>query len=366
MDAKDPMPGLRPGLQAGSQPAISPTAPGAAGGARLQTSGMPGAARQANGVLFSRQLAALRQAEPASGAVASTAPSPPAEVVVQRGDTLTSLVRARWVALGGAREALSAPEAHRWALQVARDNGLTDPDRIQVGQNVVVGSPARPPAPAAVATARVPLPPPVVRVDVPGPAGNSANPILTQTLNRAVDRGYIARAERGLVGERIEALAGKHGFKPDDFAKAVLMESDGLNPKASNGRCHGIIQFCSGPDRGAASAGYGQRPQEILNLSVLQQLDLVDRYFDDTRLREFRGREGQVRLDDLYLTILTPAARQERSLTAALPIAGPQALDLHVGRERQAPITRSSILAGLNVNAKARLGQFMLPELMAR
>ena len=366
MDAKDPMPGLRPGMQTGSQPAISPTAPGAAGGARLQTAGMPGAARQANGVLFSRQLAALRQAEPAPGAVASTAPSPPAEVVVQRGDTLTSLVRARWVALGGAREALSAPEAHRWALQVARDNGLADPDRLQVGQNLVVGSPSRPLAQAAAAQARVPLPPSVVRVDVPGPAGNSANPILTQTLNRAVDRGYIARAERGLVSERIEALAGKHGFRPDDFAKAVLMESDGLNPKASNGRCHGIIQFCSGPDRGAASAGYGQRPQEILNLSVLQQLDLVDRYFDDTRLREFRGREGQVRLDDLYLTILTPAARQERSLTAALPIAGPQALDLHVGRERQAPITRSSILAGLNVNARARLGQFMLPELMAR
>lgn len=338
----------------------------AAGSARLQTAGMPGAARQANGVLFSRQLAALRQAEPAAGAVASTAPSPPSEVVVQRGDTLTSLVRARWVALGGAREALSAPEAHRWALQVARDNGLSDPDRILVGQHLVVGSPSRPLAQAAAAQARVSLPPSVVRVDVPGPAGNSANPILTQTLNRAVDRGYIARAERGLVSERIEALAGKHGFRPDDFAKAVLMESDGLNPKASNGRCHGIIQFCSGPDRGAASAGYGQRPQEILNLSVLQQLDLVDRYFDDTRLREFRGREGQVRLDDLYLTILTPAARQERSLTAALPIAGPQALDLHVGRERQAPITRSSILAGLNVNARARLGQFMLPELMAR
>ncbi len=366
MDAKDPMPGLRPGMQTGSQPAISPTAPGAAGSARLQTAGMPGAAHQANGVLFSRQLAALRQAEPAAGAVASTAPSPPAEVVVQRGDTLTSMVRARWVALGGAREALSAPEAHRWALQVARDNGLSDPDRILVGQNLVVGSPSRPLAQAAAAQARVTLPPSVVRVDVPGPAGNSANPILTQTLNRAVDRGYIARAERGLVSERIEALAGKHGFRPDDFAKAVLMESDGLNPKASNGRCHGIIQFCSGPDRGAASAGYGQRPQEILNLSVLQQLDLVDRYFDDTRLREFRGREGQVRLDDLYLTILTPAARQERSLTAALPIAGPQALDLHVGRERQAPITRSSILAGLNVNARARLGQFMLPELMAR
>ncbi|MFM8509025.1 MAG: hypothetical protein ACKOCU_01685, partial [Betaproteobacteria bacterium] len=102
MDAKDPMPGLRPGSHTGSQPAVSPTAFGAAGGSRLQTAGIPAAARQANGVLFSRQLAALRPAESGSGAAAATAPLPPAEVVAQRGDALTSLVRARWVALGGA------------------------------------------------------------------------------------------------------------------------------------------------------------------------------------------------------------------------------------------------------------------------
>jgi hypothetical protein len=189
---------------------------------------------------------------------------------------------------------------------------------------------------------------------------------MTQTLDRAVGLGYIPQRDRQSVGERIETLASKHGFLPDDFAKTVLMESDGLNPRASNGNCHGIIQFCSGPDRGAASAGYGQRPREILNLSVLQQLDLVDRYFDDTRLKDFRGRDGRVRLDDLYLTILTPAARQERQPNAPLPIAGAQALDLHVRRERDGPITRSSILAGLNVNARSRLGQFMVADVMAR
>lgn len=30
-----------------------------------------------------------------------------------------------------------------------------------------------------------------------------------------------------------------------------MMESDELNPRASNGRCHGIIQFCEGPARRA-------------------------------------------------------------------------------------------------------------------
>jgi len=371
MDIQDPLSGARAGAALG----VPPTAP-----AQPAASVAPGLAPGLSP--FSRQLAVLRRDDQAPG---GPVPAPSvAEVTAKRGDTLTSLVRARWAALGGAREAMTAQEAHRWALQVARDNGLANPDRIQVGQSLVVGLPAasataltttKPTVAVVNRTSVAPAPkslPPapvahsIVRVDAAGPAGSGPSPLLAQTLTRAVDLGYIPENDRTLVSGRIEALAGKHGFRPDDFAKAVLMESDGLNPRASNGRCHGIIQFCSGPDRGAASAGYGQQPQEILNLTVLQQLDLVDRYFDDTKLREFRGRDGQVRLDDLYLTILTPAARQERSLTAALPIAGPQALDLHVRRERQAPITRSSILAGLNVNAKARLGQFMVSHLMAR
>lgn len=285
------------------------------------------------------------------------------EVTVRKGDTLTSLVRDHWVVQGGAREALSGQEAHRRALEVARQNGLTNPDHIVAGQSLVVGMPSS----SREVNALHPIAPrPIVRVDAPADGRGPGNPLLQQTLDRAVGLGYIPPGDREPVGERIEVLANKHGFMPDDFAKTVLMESDGLNPRATNGNCHGIIQFCSGPDRGAASAGYGQRPREILKLSVLQQLDLVDRYFDDTRLKDFRGRDGRVRLDDLYLTILTPAARQERLPNAPLPIAGTQALDLHVRRERESPITRSSILAGLNVNARSRLGQFMVADLMAR
>ena len=59
---------------------------------------------------------------------------------------------------------------------------------------------------------------------------------------------------------KIIQLSQEHRFAPDDFARLTLMESDGMNPKASNNRCHGIIQFCDGPDRGAASAGFGANP----------------------------------------------------------------------------------------------------------
>ena len=130
------------------------------------------------------------------------------------------------------------------------------------------------------------------------------------------------------------------------------MESDGMNPKATNNRCHGIIQFCDGPDRGAASAGFGSNPKAILGHSVLEQLDMVSKYFDETGLRS----GGPTSLDDLYLTVLTPAARQEKRPDAPLPIAGPQARALHVGGDTQAPITRNSILAGLHSLTHQLLG----------
>lgn len=301
-------------------------------------------------------------------------------VTVRRGDTLTAIVKEQWARQGGAATELGSGQAHRWALQVARANGLTDADRIQPGQRLMVPGPedriAHPAPPRVALQAPARLPQPVVRrqaeeLRAAAPAwlnatSGTANPLMQQTLQRAVQRGFIAAADVERVEQRIAELADKHGFRPDDFARTVLMESDGLNPRATNGRCHGIIQFCAGPDRGAASAGYGQRPEAILQLGVLQQLDLVDRYFDDTRLRDFRGADGSVRLDDLYLTILTPAARQERRMAAPLPIAGPQALDLHVGRDRQNPITRTSILGGLHAHARDRLGSWSLSPPMMR
>lgn len=189
------------------------------------------------------------------------------------------------------------------------------------------------------------------------PASTPAAPagVLRQVLDRAVQKGFVPAAHQPAVEARIHALAEKHGFQVDDFARTVLMESDGLNPRASNGQCFGIIQFCRGPDRGASSAGYGQNPAAILQLSVLEQLHLVDRYFEDTRLRDFRSSQGRVSLDDLYLTILTPAARGVRNPQGALPISGPQAPVLHVGQDRRAPITRISLLEGLHRHAEQQL-----------
>jgi hypothetical protein len=178
------------------------------------------------------------------------------------------------------------------------------------------------------------------------------NPVLEKTLNRAVDKGFIPAQDKQAVMNKIIQLSQQHRFAPDDFARLSLMESDGLNPKANNGRCFGIIQFCDGPDRGAASVGFASNPKAILGRSALDQLDMVGKYFEDTGLKSY----GPVGLDDLYLTVLTPAARNETRPNVALNIPGPQAAFLHVNRDTRAPITRNSILAGLHQNANERLG----------
>jgi hypothetical protein len=169
--------------------------------------------------------------------------------------------------------------------------------------------------------------------------------VLDRTLTRALDKGYLAAGEVPAVRQRILELSQRYRFAPDDFARLSLMES-GMNPQASNGHCHGIIQFCDGPNRGAASVGYRNNPRDILGLGLLQQLDLVDRYFAQVGLGQEPGGQ-RIGLDDLYLSVLTPAARSEKRPDAALGIAGPQASYLHVGQNRQNPITRNSILEGL-------------------
>jgi len=178
--------------------------------------------------------------------------------------------------------------------------------------------------------------------------------LLEKTLERAAVKGYIPTEEVAAVKEKIQLVADSFKFSPDDFAKVVLMESDGFNPKASNGRCHGIIQFCDGDDRGAASIGLSHQPEKILELGVVDQLDLVAQYFEDTELKSY----GPASIDDLYLTILSPAARNVTNVNAPLPIAGRQARVLHVGGIAEAPITRASIKKGLIQHASDKLKSF--------
>lgn len=269
-------------------------------------------------------------------------PTAPHTVTVKRGDTLIGITR-RY--LGESASQLSGAQLHDMARALARDNGIRNPDRIMPGQSVNLP----PMNTLAALNLRQPL---VERVQLETNAAPVVTPVLDKTLERAVAKGYLQPAEQSAVRDKILALANRHQFSPDDFAHMTLMESDGMNPRATNGNCHGIIQFCDGPNRGAASAGFGKNPKAILGLSVFQQLDLVDSYFDQTRLKDY----GPASLDDLYLTVLTPAARSQTRADAPLNISGKQAAYLYTGGEQGTSITRNSILAGLKQNARERLG----------
>jgi len=329
-----------------------------------------------NSALSSTAAEPLRDASSAWGDRGLVTP-PPADsfkqvmtdVVVQSGDTLVGLVRAHHRQQG---IPLTENQAYRMALRVAERNQISNPDQIVPGQKVDFSDLQLPaldrnvasPASAAVSgrwsAAQVINERISERLQTQNAsAASSASgaavapyEVLDKTLQRAVEKGFVSPEQAPAAKDRILALATKFGFDPDDFARLTLMESGGMNPTATNGRCHGIIQFCDGLQRGAAAVGLADQPRSILGMGLLQQLDLVDRYFEHNGLD---AKNGKLSLDDLYLTVLSPAARSETRKDAPLKIPGPQAAWLHVGQDPRAPITRASLVAGLHDYAQSTL-----------
>ena len=310
--------------------------------------------------------AALAQARAANPAPALPLAPPPAMRVVKNGDTLSHIVRqeaqSRGLQLSGAQE-------YRSVMALAQANGIANPNRIFAGQQIQLdtlharwANPndellAAKPAGAQTNTSLNATGPAASQstqavLSTKGSPAPEAHPVLRQTLERAVARGFIPPNEKQDVYNKILQVAAKHKFAPDDFARLTLMESDGMNPQATNQRCHGIIQFCDGPARGAAGVGFGNAPRAILGLSVYQQLHLVDTYFDQVGLKK----QGQVPLDELYLAVLQPSARAETRPEVPLGIPGNQAHYLYEGRNPQSSITRNSIMQGLIQNTLDRLG----------
>ena len=304
--------------------------------------------------------------QPKAGSLLPESNTAPWSVNVQSGQTLSGIVRDQMAARG---VNISSSEALRLSQTVAQSNKLQNANLIYPGQKINLDSlnltlaqnqMANRAVASGVANANTNINSATkqsmvnstTQLQLLSRVDQGGNPILEKTLNRAVDKGFIPAQDKQAVMNKIIQLSQQHRFAPDDFARLSLMESDGLNPKANNGKCFGIIQFCDGPDRGAASVGYAANPKAIMGRSALDQLDMVGKYFEDTGLKSY----GPVGLDDLYLTVLTPAARNETRPNAALNIPGPQAAFLHVNRDTRAPITRNSILAGLHQNANERLG----------
>ena len=307
------------------------------------------------------------------------ATEPSATRLTRNGDTLIGIVREEARSKG---INLTGTQEYKLALSLATHNGISNPNQIGTGVNLQMGKlnallgdvtnlnnalasqtanssasasapKSAPPlnnmpaAQALQANKNIQAP----RTAAPRPPAVSQHPVLAQTLDRAVARGFIPGNEKQDVFNKILQVANKHKFSPDDFARLTLMESDGMNPQATNQRCHGIIQFCDGPARGAAGVGFGEKPKAILGLSVYQQLHLVDTYFDKVGL----PKSGTVPLDELYLAVLQPAARNETRSEAPLGIPGKQSLKLYEGNDTQSPITRNSIVQGLMQNAVDRL-----------
>jgi hypothetical protein len=284
-------------------------------------------------------------------------------VQVQRGNTLIGMVKAQYRQQG---LEVSENQAFRKAHQIAADNRIANPDLIRPGQTIDFSrlhlAAASTKAPAVGA---LDLPPPArTTLDQLRSSASATLPaqtapttaehgVLERVLQRAVSKGFIPSADLKGVRDKILQLAAKYNFEPDDFARLTLMESGGMNPQASNGRCHGVIQFCDGPARGAAAVGFPRNAKAILDLSLFKQLDLVDQYFSKVGMPAKADKQG---LDDLYLSILSPAARSESRADAPLAIPGPQAGWLHVGRNARNPITRSSLISGLHAITETLLG----------
>jgi len=292
--------------------------------------------------------------------------NPDNTVTVKDGDTLFNIAQK---ALQSRGLEAGSQESMRTALQLARENGLANANLILPGQKISLSSIGMPEIaktmpgdlPSTIsprfdspqsASARTDQRQPVNKARV------AANPVLEKTLDRAVKLQYFTAEEKDAVRNKVLKLAAEHNFTPDDLAVVTLIESDGMNPKASNGRCHGIIQFCDGASRGAASVGYKDNPKAILDLPVVDQLDLIGKYFEETGLKSF-GKRKPASLDDLYLTVLTPAARRERNMNTYLDIAGQQATVLRASAEPDAPITRNTLVKGLLQNAREKLSAGM-------
>ena len=294
-------------------------------------------------------------ANPAVTAKPAAATVSPQQYTVRPGDNMFSIARRM---LEGQGADASDQATTRVATQLALGNRLVNPNMIFPGQIInlgALGNGDRVASRVRVDTLASPEPPvankAVATLKIQSAPKTLANPIMEKMLDRAVSLQYIGASERDAVRSKMISISSEYQSNADDLATVMLMESDGMNPKANNGHCYGVIQFCDGPNRGAASVGYASNPKNILKLGVMDQLDLVKKYFDETGLKKM----ASPTLEDLYLTVLRPASRAERDPRANLQIPGNQAAVLYPGNDRNLPITRQSLLAGLQQNARGKL-----------
>lgn len=129
--------------------------------------------------------------------------------------------------------------------------------------------------------------------------------IFNKAIDRAIQKGWMPATDREAVISRSTQMAAKYQFPLDNFAILVNYEAMGFNPSCTNtSGCSGIIQFCA--DKG------GQKTvnkkvyaiNTIKNMTLLQQLEVVDGYFEDIKSEDRQGAMKDV--VHLYFYVLYP------------------------------------------------------------
>ena len=165
---------------------------------------------------------------------------------VKSNDTLTQIVRQEATNRG---VQLNQAQVYKEVLALAKDNQLSNPNQIWPGQQLKLNqlqanlsmAGAAPLGASAWMKGDTSVNPNTSNSEATTSAAASnhqPHSVLRQTLDRAVARGFIPANEKQDVYNKILQVATKHRFSPDDFARLTLMESDGMNPQATNQRCH--------------------------------------------------------------------------------------------------------------------------------
>ncbi len=189
--------------------------------------------------------------------------------------------------------------------------------------------------------------------------------VLEQTLARAIKNKWIPQSDKQTLITRIQQMANKFGFDPNDFATFTHIESYGMNPAAWNGeknKCAGIIQFCPNTNGGTTKTigGKNYNTREILRMSAVQQMDLIEDYFEDVIPKSKRQ---NIDLGNLYFYVLYPgigAKYASYSNTENIRrFVGQQASTFH---NPDGSITKASVLNGIKKQAESNLNTTINPS----
>ena len=126
---------------------------------------------------------------------------------------------------------------------------------------------------------------------------SSSNGTLPTQVKTALDNNLGAG-----FSDKLEQIARKVNCSPEDLVGLMYSES-GLNSKAynSNGGATGLIQFMP-----ATASALGTTTQALSNMSPVEQLDYVDKFFDMVKGNKF-GSNEKLNAGNLYGLVFLPA-----------------------------------------------------------